>query len=234
MAKTNKLAESAKINGKHLLFPTTLYEMQLDPKHLERMKARILDWRDNDDHWKSQEDPVIWVSNDDLYKHKDFKDFGDYVMGMGDTILKDWAIDTSYNGDGAARNIKRTPDHNCYITGMWANISRRHYQHQVHNHPNCTISGIVYLSAPEGSGMTYFNDPRDVRQVFQPDYYGMKHENAYQFMSEPKVGKVVMWPSWLKHSVGPNMISKDEERISLAFNLHFHGRAQRITQRLVW
>lgn len=214
MAK-NKLADSGRPVAKHMLFPTVCYELKIDPETTSRMAARLRDWREKDENYDPE--GVIWVSNDNCHVHKDFKPLNEYLLGVMRSIMEDLAIDA--NAD------------TIYCTGMWGNISKRWYQHQVHTHPNSWYSGILYLETPEGSGSTIFNDPRAQRFVIQPDHYGMKAENAYQFQSKAEAGKIMLWPSWMEHAVAPGLQSGDEERISLAFNFNYHTKINRITQR---
>lgn len=215
----NKVAAGAQKTGKHLLFPTAFYEMKLDPDTLKKSRDRILKMRDDDKEAYHNKD-IIWVSNDNLHGHKDFKDLNDYLKFVAGTILQDQAIDADHN--------------KVYTTGMWANVSKKWYQHQSHNHPNSWYSAIVYLDSPKGCGRTTFDDPRVQRQIHQPDYLGLSLENAFQFTVQPEPGKVVFFPSYIKHAVNPGMQDEGEDRITIAANFHYHGQAQRLTQKWKW
>ena len=213
----NKIAANAKKVGKHLMFPTAFYEMKLDMDTLKVVRDRVLKMRDEDK--KRDPDSIIWVSNDNLHIHKDFAYLNGYLNFVAGTILQDHMIDADHNS--------------VYTTGLWANISKKWYQHQSHNHPNSWYSAILYLDAPEGSGSTIFDDPRIQRQIIQPDYYQMTAENAYQFVSKAEPGKLIFFPSYIKHSVTAGL-QDDGERISLAANFQFKAQAQRITQKWKW
>ena len=90
---------------------------------------------------------------------------------------------------------------------MWATLAQgRHDGHAVHDHPNAAVAGVYYVSAPPGSGPICFYDPRDL------PWLARDCERL-----TPKPGLLVLFPSWLRHSVGPSFT--DEPRISVAFNV---------------
>src|SRR5271168_4992444 len=47
-----------------------------------------------------------------------------------------------------------------YITNMWANIANPNRRHSMHTHPNCLLSGLVYIKTPKNCGPTVFASPR--------------------------------------------------------------------------
>jgi hypothetical protein len=64
------------------------------------------------------------------------------------------------------------------------------------------ISGVVYVKVPEGdSGTLQFASP---------------YEFNYSYPHKPKEGELVLFPTYVGHSVTPNY--SQEDRISLAFN----------------
>jgi uncharacterized protein (TIGR02466 family) len=81
-------------------------------------------------------------------------------------------------------------------------------------------SGVYYITQgdPDTSipqnGMLELFDPRDAANYIQ-----IQHTifDAKQFI-ENIPGRMVMWPSWLKHMVHP--FKGDSERISIAFNVN--------------
>lgn len=90
-------------------------------------------------------------------------------------------------------------------------------RHSRHEHPNCILSGILYLTAPEGSSLIKFYDPR-----MHGTYIGLPVEewtynNWECFNIQPKEGLLLVWPSWLSHEVTLN--KSVEGRTTCVFNL---------------
>ena len=91
--------------------------------------------------------------------------------------------------------------HNSYPP-FWFNIAKIGELTGVHDHAQfSSISGVVYLKSNLLSGDLYF-----------------KKEAEDDLLIIPEVGKMVLFPSHLKHGVHPNQ--SDDDRISLAFNLY--------------
>ena len=92
---------------------------------------------------------------------------------------------------------------------MWVNISNFGNYNIIHNHRNnldfdnegSIVSGILYLKIPENGGGLNFYNPLDINL------------NHYH---EPKEGQLLLFDSFLPHSVDANL--SQEDRISIAFN----------------
>lgn len=107
------------------------------------------------------------------------------------------------------------------VTGCWANISGPGSYHKEHSHPNNFLSAVYYVKAPEGGNTINFHDPRSVAHIIAPHGATPNAKNASTVFLEVTPGTLVIFPSWLRHSVDPN--NSDESRISLAFNLMFEN-----------
>jgi uncharacterized protein (TIGR02466 family) len=110
---------------------------------------------------------------------------------------------------------------------MWANINRSGQANNVHSHPGAYWSAVYYvddggIAADEAlGGELELWDPRGPLPVmYTPDlrFAGPGGAAAGAFETvRPKPGLLVMFPSWIMHSVRP--YRGDAERISIAFNL---------------
>ncbi len=111
------------------------------------------------------------------------------------------------------------------ITNLWANVNFDDYGHHYHHHPNNHLSGVYYLEAAPGAGDILFYDPRPQAHVMEPDVEAFTPATSgkHRYTAEP--GLMLLFPSWLEHSVEPNQSGR--ERISLAFNLTLRGRIGR-------
>jgi uncharacterized protein (TIGR02466 family) len=88
----------------------------------------------------------------------------------------------------------------------WATVNQGCIGHLQHTHPNHLVSGVFYVSMPKRAGPILFRDPRGPLQPFD-DYITI----------HPKVGELLLFPSWLPHEV--TATPDDEPRISIAFNM---------------
>ncbi len=102
----------------------------------------------------------------------------------------------------------------------WANVNRKGDYNVVHTHPNCMWSGVYYVqqgepdkSVPYG-GLLEILDPREAANYIQVRNNVF---DAREFV-ENVPGRMLLWPSWLKHWVHPYVGSG--ERISIAFNVN--------------
>lgn len=109
---------------------------------------------------------------------------------------------------------------------MWANVNGPGHANQMHCHPASFWSGVYYPD-PGGSeiegngGELLLEDPRyPMAYMIVPDLLlrDRDSEPMYsQFAIRPVAGRIVLFPSWLKHSVRPH--GGDRERVSIALNL---------------
>ena len=106
---------------------------------------------------------------------------------------------------------------------MWANISGPGHSNQTHCHTGALWSGVYYVDAggEKVGGELILEDPRfPMNQMYIP---GLVTRNAdgeatpSQHAVIPRAGLMVLFPSWLRHSVRP--YRGTGERISVAFNI---------------
>ena len=197
------------------LFPTLLFKGKVNDMEfvnsLER-KARTLKTLGKG-HFENKN----FVSADNLQETEDFKPLADLVHQEATQILDYY---------GVVRDSH-------YVSNMWCNITNPNHRHPVHIHPNCFLSGIIYLTAPEKAGMTAFTDPRPGARVFEPSYKFMNASNSGLFRHEPNKGVMLFWPSWLPHGVDVGFNEKKEDRIVVAFNIMLKGKISTPTAQLV-
>lgn len=108
------------------------------------------------------------------------------------------------------------------ITNCWANISRRGASHHHNTHPNNLLSGVYYVRVPENAARIVFEDPRPQAHIMIPAYKCYTQQNAAQHPFDVAEGQMLVFPSWLSHSVEEH--ESEEERTSIAFNCVPNGR----------
>lgn len=101
------------------------------------------------------------------------------------------------------------------ITDFWVNIYAKGDAQDVHRHPNSIISGIYYVQTPQDAGDLVLHTPAD--DELMPPIERPNHLNAATQQWKPDAGQMLLFRSWVRHSVMPNR--SDEERISVAFDI---------------
>ena len=138
------------------------------------------------------------------------------------------AVDTngSYWSKGQSINI--------HITGLWFQISNGYSFHETHVHGNCSWSGVYYVQSGDSSrgpdelgdngqpnGITRFYGPHTEYQAGGHGDLGNYYLQDHTVDSYPEDGKLVVFPSHLKHMVFPYNGVKD--RIIVSFHAQVNG-----------
>lgn len=104
------------------------------------------------------------------------------------------------------------------LTEAWLNINdSRQCMNNVHVHAE-VFSGVFYLSTPEGSGKLVLQNPA-INKIWKGcSLTSQKNQfTGESIRIEPIEGNILLFPSYLLHSVETN--DHDEERISISFNI---------------
>jgi uncharacterized protein (TIGR02466 family) len=116
------------------------------------------------------------------------------------------------------------------ITGCWATVLARGAAHKAHSHPNNFLSGVYYVRTRPGSDAINFHDPRTQAGVIRPPVVELTAENTDQVVVRVTNGTLLMFPSYLEHSVDANV--NEEERISVSFNVMFSSFTEKLSKPL--
>lgn len=122
--------------------------------------------------------------------------------------------------EGALSFMRYKFDH-FYISECWVNLNGNGEVHPRHSHPNNFLSGVYYVRTPEGCGDIVFYDPRAQAAVLSPQFEEITLQNSDRHYLQPDEGMLVMFPSWLEHSVAENTSGAD--RLSISFNVMLSG-----------
>ena len=104
------------------------------------------------------------------------------------------------------------------VTSMWSVINKKNASNARHIHSNNYISAAYYVKTPENGGDIVFHDPRTVTTFRYPKIAENNTLNSNIFTIQPKEGLLVLFPSYLYHSVDFNR--SEEERIVISFNIN--------------
>jgi uncharacterized protein (TIGR02466 family) len=105
------------------------------------------------------------------------------------------------------------------ITACWATVNAPGRGHAAHAHPNSFLSGTYYVATRAGADTINFHDPRSQTGIIRPPVTRLVAANADQAVVAVSDGTLLLFPSWLQHSVDPNASAGN--RISVSFNLMF-------------
>jgi len=103
------------------------------------------------------------------------------------------------------------------IVAMWAIINKKESYNVKHNHQNCYLSSAYYIKKPKNSGDITFYDPKEAKTYRFPEIEKHTPYSAETVTIEAEEGDLLIFPSYLYHSVGENL--SDEERIVVSFNI---------------
>ena len=106
------------------------------------------------------------------------------------------------------------------LSNFWFNINGYKDYNRTHDHPYSLISGVFYIDVNKDSGDIMFHNPQ------QPGLYdkgltSVSERNTFNskiWRVSPTKNLLLLFPSWLFHSVEPNLSKKN--RISMSFNFH--------------
>lgn len=189
------------------LFPTPLWTLDILPSDAAPFNAKL----------RAQIDKIIaprpevpsgsnWQTPHDLHTRPEFSELAKLIEIASKSV-------TAY------LQLERFP---MMITGCWANVNPPGSYHPTHNHPNNFLSGVYYVDAPETGTDLVFHDPRPIS--IMPWSGKPTRMTANASVAQPRPGRMVLFPSWLRHHVPSN--ESMTERVSISFNLMFTNYAE--------
>ena len=189
----------------NLFFPTPVWVSKIDnyKETNEEIYNYIKNLQTNDTKGVIKSNIKGWHSKDFDLNSTQPKNFINLISPNINKALIDmnWDIDN--------QNIK--------ISSMWAIINIGGAANARHHHGNSSISAAYYVRAPENSGDIVFYDPRPAPVYSHPHCKDANYLNAMVNSVTPVEGGLVLFPSYLDHSVNENL--SDDERIVISFNV---------------
>ena len=203
------------------LFPSQVWRHHTDKIDNRKLENIILE--------KEQKDKGVTFTNVggyhssaiNLEKEKGFKCIYDYINECMEVIL----FENNYK-----------PNLGILSSHGWANINRKGDFNREHVHPDCHWSGVYYVKTPANCGELRFHNPIAASSMVDSSHllnikskktdYDVIGEQQNNFVDssflggvtlDPHEGTLLIFPSWLFHSVYPNR--SDYDRISISFNI---------------
>jgi len=197
------------------MFPTLVWKIQLKAKLRDALDTRILAALQ-----KMRRDlPALaagrgWQSEPTLHQREEFGDLVACVGHAAKSILRFLRV-----GHDAIE-----------ISGCWATVLATGAMHKAHSHPNNYLSGVYYVRTRPGADTINFRDPRYQASVVRPPVVELTSENTDQVVVKVENGTLLMFPSYLEHSVDDNL--SEAERVSISFNLMFSSFTEKVSKPL--
>ena len=196
------------------LFPTCLFSGRIsDIAACDQAEKKL---RELQKSGRGTSDLSAYVTPDNIWNLDELKELVDLIMKESNEVL----------------NFYKVKRDSHYISNMWANITHPNHRHHLHIHPNCLLSGILYVKAPKECGPTVFEDPRPGARIIEPAYTELTTYNSNRFVIAPEKGRMIIWPSYLLHAVDAGSSKSEEDRIVIAFNIMIRATIETTTARL--
>ncbi len=197
------------------MFPTLVWKILLKAELHDAIDAKILMTLERIRRDLPRLEPGHgWQSEHTLHRREEFQDLVSCVSNAAKSILR----------------FLRVGYEAFEITGCWANVLAKGAMHKAHSHPNNFLSGVYYVRAQPGTDTINFHDPRNQTSVIRPPVVELTAENTDQVVVRVTNGTLLMFPSYLPHSVDANL--SEEERISISFNIMFSSFTENLSKPL--
>ena len=190
----------------NLTFSTPIWTSLL--ANYQEVNSKLLDYikelKSKDDAGKLKSNINGWHSKNFDLKNENIVFFINNISTQINKTLNDMGWDLEKN------TLK--------ITSMWTIINPPKASNSRHIHSNNFISAAYYIKAPKNSGDIVFYDPREANVIRHPIIKTHNKLNGNIFSVVPKDGLLVLFPSYLHHSVNVNQ--SEDDRIVLSFNIN--------------
>jgi uncharacterized protein (TIGR02466 family) len=197
------------------MFPTLVWKLQLKAQMHEATNSKIIAALAR----MRREAPRLapgqgWQSDHGLHELEELRDLISCIDNAAKSVLRFLRI--AYDA--------------VEISGCWANVLAQGAAHKAHHHPNNFLSGVYYVRTRPGADCINFHDPRSQAGIIRPPVAELTAENTDQVVVRVKDGTLLIFPSYLQHSVDAN--TGEEERISISFNIMFSAFTEKLSRPL--
>ena len=182
-----------------IIFPTNFYIADLFNEHQNQKYKNFLMELSKRTEGERRSNRNGWQSDTFLWREEIFKPLLDETLNASKII---------------ANNLSNKELPQMVVRAMWGNINPKGGFNFTHVHPSGWMSGVYYIQLPEKNNEIVFQDPRSARMM---DFQRSSLIKDEYFSHYPKVGELLLFPSWLPHFVTPN--TSDQNRISISFNV---------------
>lgn len=114
-----------------------------------------------------------------------------------------------------------------FLSESWTDHIKKYGYNTPHDHSGSNVIGVYYVKAQDNCGDLLLHDPRGATNFisqYDINTEGYLVSGRSYYRVKPKVGNLILFPSYVVHSVQPNM--NDETRLSLAMNFKYKDYKQ--------
>ena len=185
---------------------------------LIKMTDKIIDDKKSESHGQN----LAGVIEKELRIYKsDMNEFG--VEQMIESCVRSYVIHCAK----LHQMFHETWTYESHLNSAWVVSKHENEYNPLHNHTGCDISGVIYLKTPDTKGRRNIEskkgkDDNDGDITFVHSAMGQRNHDILEkgiFTITPQVGQMVLFPSYLLHTVYP-FIGKEERRC-IAFNANY-------------
>ena len=119
------------------------------------------------------------------------------------------------------RNHFNPSEENIYLSQSWIVSQYKHEYNPVHTHSG-NFSGVIYLKIPDDMENHFIEETKDhypASGLIEFSHGEKQDFKSDTLMFKPRVGQMLVFPNWLKHSVYPFYC--EGERRSMSFNAYW-------------
>jgi uncharacterized protein (TIGR02466 family) len=169
----------------------------------------------------------------DILKDEKLIDYNNYGSSTLDQNILDIPIFSKLKNsilDFSKEYIKNLgfKDYDFQICNSWGNIVDKNEEIMKHKHLNSFLSGCFYLS-PNNSDISFVYPLSDKWLFYlgERSFFDKEKPQTWEtFRISPQQNQILLFPSWLEHFVHT---SKNDNRVSIAFNLIPKGKLGKVT-----
>lgn len=185
----------------HVWFPTLIWQATLPENEktiLSEMKNYILSEKEKNPDGVKKTNYGGWQSKNYNVFPEEFKRIGE-------------KLDTTINHCTTQLGIPELS-----LKNFWCNVNSFGDYNTLHNHRGAVLSGVFYVDVPDENmgNINFFR--QDDMQYFLPPLEQYTNVTGEKASYKPEDGKVLIFPSWVKHSVDGSR--SEQQRISISFN----------------
>lgn len=196
---------------REFFFSTGIYfkDLKNSKKLNNHLLKHITQWKNRDEKGIVRSNSLGWHSAVDMHHRKEYLPLLKELFTMQQEIFKH----EGYH-----------PETEPFCDNMWANVNYKYSSNRAHVHPGALWSGVYYIKCPKDCGNIWFIDPCGQRHMDLPilaDKQNKQPQHWREVHYQPYEGRLIMFPGWLEHEVGPNMSDlkgEDGWRVSVSFN----------------
>ena len=127
----------------------------------------------------------------------------------------------AYEWNKKSGGNKEPSEENIYLSQSWIVSQYKHEYNPVHTHSG-NFSGVIYLKIPDDMENHFIEETKDhypASGLIEFSYGEKQDFKSDTLMFKPRVGQMLVFPNWLKHSVYPFYC--EGERRSMSFNAYW-------------